>query len=231
MAPPGLVRPHVTIVCAASLDGKLSTARRDPVRFTSRADRARLHALEDASDAILIGAGTLRAEDPPLLPTPERRAARVARGLAPNPLRVVLSASLDLPLGRSLAPTEKAPVHVFQTRGGPETGRARLEAHGIDVVAGPSSPESLAGVLALLERLGVRRLLCVGGGNVNARLFEEDLVDEVKLTVCPVLIGGKDAPTLFDGTGFPADRLRRATLVRQEVSSEGELFLDYQILK
>lgn len=225
---PGPPRPHVTIVCATSLDGKLSTASRDPVRFTSREDRARLHALEDSSDAILVGAGTIRAEDPPLLPTAGRRAARVACGLAPAPLRAIVTGSLELPLGRALSEARESPVHVFARRT-PGPSAAALEASGVHVHA-LDEPFTLARVLETLARLGVRTLVAEGGGELNASLLEEGLVDELKLTLCPVLIGGKTAPTLFDGAGLPAGSLRHARLVRQSLSASGELFLDYQIL-
>src|SRR3954462_12255744 len=100
---------HVTLVCAVSLDGKLSTVAREPVRFPSRRDRARLHALRDAADAILVGARTIRAEDPPLLPDEKRARARAAAGKKPYPVRAIASRTLDLPLGRALVRKEEAP--------------------------------------------------------------------------------------------------------------------------
>lgn len=226
---PPRARPHVTIVCATSLNGKLSTAARDPVRFTSRADRARLHALRDGADAILLGAATLRAEDPPLLPTAERRAARASRGLALDPIRAIVSRTLDLPVGRALERAREAPVHVFTTGQAGEAPARRLEDAGIHV-HDLGSPLDYARVLETLAGLGVKRLVCEGGGEINAGLLEAGLVDDLALTLCPVVIGGSAAPTLVDGVGFAPDRFPHARLVRHELSPSGELFLDYQLV-
>src|SRR5581483_7321061 len=147
---------HVVVVCAVSLDGKLSTAARDPVRFTSRRDRARLHALRDAADAILLGARTIRAEDPPLLPAADRAEERARAGRRRWPVRAIFSATLDLPLGRALARQEGAPLYVFTT-GEPDAGkRQRLEAAGALV-----RRASVREALQVLEReAGVQRAVC-----------------------------------------------------------------------
>lgn len=224
-------RPRVVLVAAASLDGKLSTARRAPVTWTSRADRARLFERRDAADALLVGAGTLRSEDPPLLPTPARRAARVAAGRAPNPLRVVVSRTLDLPLGRALASAPEAPVLVVgpaEGQGPPEAAaRARaLEARGVEVLPLLDAGGDLLAALAALTARGVREVSCEGGGALNAALLAQGLVDEVHLTVCPVLLGGAGAPTLADGPGLPD--LLRARLLECRVVGE-EVFLTYAL--
>lgn len=228
MTPP---RPRVALVAAASLDGKLSSARRDPVTWTSRADRARLFERRDAADALLVGAGTIRAEDPPLLPTPARRQARAAAGRAPNPLRVVVSRSLDLPVGRALTPEPDAPVVVLgpSEGAGPPDAAARardLAARGLEVLPLLDASGDLTPALAALAARGVRDVSCEGGGELNAALLARDLVDEVHLTLCPVVLGGGAAPTLADGPGLAS--LRRARLVECRVVGE-EVFLTYAL--
>ena len=126
---------QVTVVCAISLDGKLADASRGPVRFPSARDRERLHALRDAADAIIVGASTIRAEDPPLLPTEARSRERVARGKRAFPVRAVFSRTLDLPIGRALSREKGAPLYVF-TEGVPDAGKkTRLEGAGASVRA------------------------------------------------------------------------------------------------
>ncbi len=212
---------RVTVVCAISLDGKLADASRGPVRFTSARDRSRLHALRDAADAIIVGAATIRAEDPPLLPSESRSRERVARGRRTFPVRAIFSRTLDLPIGRALSHAEGAALYVF-TEGVPDEGKkARLEGAGARV-----RTASIRGALEVLaQEEGVERVLCEGGGVLNAALFAQDLVDELELTLCPVVIGGTGAPTLVDGPGLPD--LKRAKLLWHEVTPEGEVFLRY----
>lgn len=222
-------RPRVLLVAACSLDGKLSSVRRDPVTWTSRADRARLFERRDAADALLVGAGTIRAEDPPLLPTAARRAARVAAGRTGDPLRVIVSRSLDLPVARALTPAADAPVLVVGPREpGPDVAaRARaLVARGLEVLPLLGAKDDLEQALAALAARGVREVACEGGGELNASLLERGLVDEVHLTICPVLLGGAAAPTLADGPGLPA--LGRARLVSCQVVGD-EVFLTYHL--
>jgi riboflavin-specific deaminase-like protein len=217
---------HVTLVCAISLDGKLSTAARDPVRFTSRRDRERLHALRDSADALLVGAATIRAEDPPLLPDAARADSRVAAGKKRWPVRAIASRTLDLPLGRSLVRIDGAPTYVFTSGAlgaGNAAARERLEAAGVVLRAA-----SLTEALQILGReQGAERVVAEGGGVLNAELFAADLVDDLELTVAPVILGGSGAPTLVDGPGFSQDALKRARLVSHEATSDGELFLKY----
>ena len=217
----------VTICVATSLDGKIATARRDPVTFTSRADRAHLHEQRNWADAILIGAASIRAEDPPLLPTAAARAKRTGR---PLPVRAVVSGSLDLPDGRALRAEDGSPVIVFTTNGPDAEKKAALERRGYKVVSCETDGAiDLAWALShLADAHGVETLLCEGGGVLNAAMLAAGLVDTLTLTLCPVLIGGADAPTPVDGEGFSLEDLPNATLISCEPRGD-EVFLCYRI--
>ena len=219
---------RVVLVAACSLDGKISTVARDPVRFTSRADREHLHALRDQADAILVGATTLRAEDPPLLPDDARARAREQAGRRRLPVRAVVSASLDVPLdGRALARQPDSPVVLFTADSAPAEARAAAEAAGHEVVtAGVQRVDPLRVLAYLAERHRVERVNLEGGGALNAAVLKADLVDEIWLTLCPVLIGGADAPTPLDGLGLSAPR--GVHLLEQRVV-DGEVFLHYAV--
>ena len=205
------LRPFVLLHYALSADGKIATADRGWAALGSRRDRDHVDALRAAADAVLIGAGTVRSEDPPMrIASPERRAARRAAGRPEDPLRIVLSASLDLPLGgRFLAAGSARPL-ILTTTEAPTARRAAL-APVADFLDAGRGRVDLAAALATLARRGIERLVVEGGGEVNAAFLEAGVVDEVHLTLCPLLLGGRLAPTPAGGEGFTgpdAPRLR-----------------------
>ncbi|MEH0634723.1 dihydrofolate reductase family protein [Streptomyces bottropensis] len=207
-------QPYVLLSAAVSLDGFLDDTGPERLLLSGPADFDRVDEVRAASDAILIGAGTLRTDNPRLLVnSPERRAARVAAGLSEYPLKVTVSASGDLDPAAQFWHTGGAKV-VYTT----DTGAGRLRdlglptgPNGVDVV--PVGPE--LEWPALLDHLGVvhgvRRLMVEGGGLVHTQLLQQGLADEVQLAVAPVFVGETDAPRLF-GTGAypggPRSRLR-----------------------
>ena len=218
---------RVTLNYAMSLDGKISSAARGRFRFTSDADRRLMDELRAAHDAVLIGAGTLRAEDPPLqVRDPALREARRRAGLEPGIVNLVLSASLNLPMGgrffttpgvrRIVATTEDAREDLVR-RIGPAAEVVRLGRSRV-----PIEP-----LLAALESRGITKLLVEGGGEVNAAFLEADRVDEIRATVAPLVIGGRSAPTPVDGEGFLPGATRPFELVECR-PVEQEVFLHYR---
>lgn len=219
-------RPYVLANVAMSADGKIATADGAFASFTSRLDRDRVDQLRAGVDAVLIGAGTLRAEDPPLqIRDPARRRARREAGCDELLSLAILSASCQLPvqarvfaepaLERYLLTTEDAPRPLLPGL----AERATVLRHGRGRV-------DLRTALADLRSRGIKRLLVEGGGEVNATFLAEDLLDELYLTLCPVIVGGTAAPTPVGGEGFARDTLRRARLDSVERRG-GELFLRY----
>jgi 5-amino-6-(5-phosphoribosylamino)uracil reductase len=207
-------QPYVLLSAAVSLDGFLDDTGPERLLLSSPADFDRVDEVRASVDAILIGAGTLRTDNPRLLVnSPERRAARVAAGLPEYPLKVTVSASGDLDPAARFWHTggEKA---VYTT----DKGADRLRGLGL-----PTGPDGVAVVsvgpelewTAVLDHLadvcGVRRLMVEGGGLVHTQLLRQDLADEIQLAVAPVFVGEADAPRLF-GTGAypggPRSRLR-----------------------
>jgi len=211
---------------AVSLDGRLAPASRTKVRLGSRRDRARMDRLRASADAILVGAGTIRAEDPPLqVRSQVLRRARAREGRSPHLLEIVLSRSLRLPPRARFMTPGPAPRLLVVPRVAPVRRRQALgDAFAIEVCG-----EREVNIVRLLDRLarrGVGRLLVEGGGGTFARFLRRELVDEIHVTVCPVLLGGIGAPTLFDGEGFetsPFPRMR-LELCRREGQ---EVYLRY----
>ena len=223
-------RPHILLNYAMSLDGKISTEQRGPVLFTSKIDRGLMDEIRADADAVLIGAGTLRAEDPPVrIRSARRRDERVQGGKPPHPVSVILSRTMRMPaegrywkdsqVERIIATSDQAPdERILPFKAKAEVIRSGR--HAVDLV----------GLCRLLYDRGISRLLVEGGGEVNMAFWEAGLADEVYLTLCPVVIGGRNAPTAADGTGFTADDVRKLKLVESRRVGQ-ELFLRYRVVR
>ena len=118
--------------------------------------------------------------------------------------------------------TERTPRALIEAA----AGLAKVEVVPLD----PSGRVDLVEVVRRLVPLGVRHLLLEGGGELNFSMLRAGLVDEVYLTVCPFLFGGRTAPTPLDGEGFPRDRVRKLALKSHRVGTRGEVFLRYEVL-
>ena len=207
-------RPFVHLKLASSLDGKIATRTNDSRWITGPESRARAHELRHQSDAILVGAGTVSADDP-LLTDRSNRARR-------KPLvRVVLDEKLCLAPGSKLAQTaSEFPVLVFTSESADDRAVAALARHGVEVVRDASGGRDLRGVLRQLYEREVRSLLVEGGAQVAGAFLDAGLVDKVSFFVAPLVIGGRDAPTSVGGTG--AEKLSDAVHLKDvEVISRG----------
>ncbi|MEU2228146.1 dihydrofolate reductase family protein [Streptomyces sp. NPDC018347] len=199
--------PYVLLSAAVSLDGYLDDTGPERLLLSGPADFDRVDEVRASVDAILVGAGTIRADNPRLLVnSAERRAARVAAGLPEYPLKVTVTGSGDLdPAARFwhtggdklVCTTDQGAVRAARALGGTA-----------DVVAlGPALDWR-----ALLEHLhderGVRRLMVEGGGTVHTQLLQQGLADELQLALAPLFVGDPAAPRLFGPGAYQGGRLR-----------------------
>lgn len=183
-------RPFLTLKLAATLDGRIATASGESRWISGPEARARAHLLRATHDAILVGAGTARADDPSLdvrLPGLEGR----------SPQRVALDAGLSLPASLRLAGGAKPTWRLCHAAGAAEWGEA------IPVGAGPDGRVDLPAAMQALGARGVTRLLCEGGGRLAAALVSAGLVDELVLVSAGTLIGEEGAP-VFGALGLVA---------------------------
>jgi 5-amino-6-(5-phosphoribosylamino)uracil reductase len=195
-------RPYVLLSVAMSVDGCIDDATDSRLILSNDADLDRVDEVRAGSDAILVGAGTIRRDNPALLVrSAARRSGRVARGLPASPARVTITASGDLdPAARFFTAGEGARL-IYVPAAQQDRIRGRLaRGDGIEVI-GAGDPLSLGAVLADLAGRGVRRLMVEGGGNVLAQFLAEGLADELNLVIAPVFVGDPAAPHIVGGRG------------------------------
>src|SRR5689334_7405227 len=183
--------PYVLLSAAVSLDGHLDDTGPERLLLSSPADFDRVDEVRASVDAILIGAGTIRADNPRLLVnSPERRAARVAAGKPEYPLKVTVSGSGDLD-----------PEARFWRTGGDklvyttDQGAERAKAHGLAAEVAALGPDiDWRRLLADLAARGVDRLMVEGGGRIHTQLLQQGLADELQLVLAPLFVGTPEAP-------------------------------------
>ncbi len=203
-------RPYVLLSAAMSADGYLDDASATRLVLSGEADLDRVDELRAGSDAILVGAQTIRADDPRLLVRSQaRRERRAAQGRAENPRRVTLTRSGRLdPAARFFAATGEPPL-VYAPAGAAGELAARL---GTAATVVPCQP-GLTGVLADLAGRGVGRLMVEGGASILAQFLAAGLADELTLAVAPVFVADPAAPRLLSGAR-PDGRMTLAEVTR-----------------
>jgi 2,5-diamino-6-(ribosylamino)-4(3H)-pyrimidinone 5'-phosphate reductase len=196
------MRPYVVVNVAMSADGKLSTRERRQVRISGTQDFNRVDRLKAGSDAVMVGIGTVLADDPSLtIKEAECRRRRLDRGESEHPVRIVIDSTARISLTAALLNKgEGARVVVVSRRADPEKV-GRLEEKATVIVSGETKVD-LSRTLERLGEMGIQRIVVEGGGTLIAGLISAGLVDEIYTFIGNIIIGGKDAPTLADGTGF-----------------------------
>lgn len=198
--------PYVLLSAAVSLDGYLDDTTPDRLLLSSPADFDRVDEVRASVDAILIGAGTIRADNPRLLVnSAERRAARKAQGRPEYPLKVTVSASGELDPTANFWHTGGEKI-VYTTERGAE--RLRHVPVAADVIALGADLDWRGLLRHLREARGVERLMVEGGGTVHTQLLQQGLADEVQLVVAPLFVGDPKAPRLFGPGDYQGGRLR-----------------------
>ncbi len=227
-------RPFVRLNVAESVDGKLAPVNSGKVNFGSDDDRSEMENFRAEADGVIIGGGTLVAEDPPLI---IRNAEVIARRLAAkgsrHPKNICVCGSLppNLTEMRFFTNTETEKL-VFTTSRTPsnliELARRYAQVELIPLNA--SGRVDLVEVVRSLPAYGVNTLLLEGGGELNFSMLEAGFVDEVCITLAPFIFGGRSAPTSFDGVGLTFENVRKLSLKSYRVTPQGEVFLRYDVL-
>jgi riboflavin-specific deaminase-like protein len=215
-------RPYVLLSCAMSVDGYIDDASPQRLLLSNDADFDRVDAVRAGCDAILVGANTLRRDNPRLLVrSAERRAHRVAQGMAPSPIKVTLTNSGDLDPSSQFFIAGDAPKLVYCST--PAIDKLRRRLADVATVIDAGDPLDLHRVLGDLVSHGVHRLMVEGGGMTCAQFLTTGLADELQLVVAPFFVGDVRAPRFVDAGTFPWHSGKRMTLV--EVRQIGDVAL------
>jgi len=225
--------PFVFINMAMTADGKIATANRRVSSFGSRHDREHLLQLRATADAVMAGARTTDLNPINLGPGPVKyRRLRLRRGLAEFNLRIIVSRSGTVNPTAEVFQRTFSPTIVLTTHRATAARlkKLRTAATAVKICGGKEINFSRA-LRWLRVRWGVQRLLCEGGGELNDALFRAGLVNELHLTICPKIFGGRDAPTIADGLGASA-LARAARLQLDSARRRGEeMFLVYRVAR
>ncbi len=226
-----LQRPFVLINMAMTADGKIASANRTISSFGSQHDHEHLLRLRSRTDAVMAGARTVDLHPINMGPGPEKyRRLRRASGRAEYNLRVIVSGSASIDLNAEIFRHRFSPILAIISAQAPAAKRKKLASRVDDLFLSRGKEIDFPAALRWLrEKWSVRDLLCEGGGALNSALLQHGLVDELHVTICPMIFGGRDAPTIADGRG--AEALRDATLLRLKSMRRvgAELFLVYDV--
>jgi 5-amino-6-(5-phosphoribosylamino)uracil reductase len=199
---PPAARPYVLLSCAMSVDGCLDAPGPQRLVLSGEADLDRVDEERAHADAIMVGAATIRRDDPRLLiRSPARRAARVAAGLPEHPARVALTASGDLDPGARFFAAAGAGPLVYCAA--PQAAKLQITLNGKASVIPVPAPGGIGAVLADLSGRGVRHLLVEGGARLGREFLAAGLVDELTLAVAPFFVGAAAAPRFAGAAAYP----------------------------
>jgi 5-amino-6-(5-phosphoribosylamino)uracil reductase len=215
-------RPYTLLSCGMSIDGYLDAATDERLLLSNEADLDRVDAVRAGCDAILVGAGTVRQDNPRLLVRSQaRRDARVGRGLRPSPVKVTVTAGAKLDPCADFFTAGDSDKLVYCASAA--VGEARERLGRVATIVDAGQPVDLRRVSADLYARGVGRLMVEGGGTVHTQFLTADLADELHLVVAPFFVGDSRARRFVDDGRFPWHPGRRATLA--EVRQIGDVVL------
>ena len=218
------MRPYVIVNVAMSADGKISTRERRQVRISGQQDFTRVDRLKAGCDAVMVGIGTVLADDPSLtVKSEECRSYRREQGKDDHPVRIVVDSSARIPPDAAvLHKGEGKRVIAVSKKAGGDT-IALLEKKASVIVSGEDEVD-LPALMDELGSMGLHRIMVEGGGTLIAGLIRAGLVHEIYTYIGNILIGGKDAPTFNDGVVYTKESLfPRLSLVEVRRIEEGIL--------
>ncbi len=218
-----------TVVLAMTVDGKISATDPRAPRAPDTADQAHLEYQVSLADLILVGAGTIRAEGTTFtIRNPELLAARAVRRQSPQPITCVVSRSLELPVDLPFF-SQDVQRWIFTTGDSLKRNVQPTLHEFAELVDLGKTDLDWDRAYAFIKKQGIHKIVALGGGDLTATLIEAGRINDLWLTVWPVIYGGRNAPSPVEGEGFIPSQAPQLQLVEsRQIGSE--LFLHYQVL-
>jgi riboflavin-specific deaminase-like protein len=221
-------RPFVVATFAMTADGKVTTKEFGPVDFTSREDKLHLFRQRALGDAVLLGHTSLERDNVRLGIPAEMQELRTKRGQSRSPLRVIVSNRGKIDHRLKIFESDVSPIIIFSTKQMPRKNQEALRKTATLHLTAASEVDLAAMLKTLHDQYKIRTLACEGGPTLFRSLLEQDLVDQLNLTIAPYMFGGARAPTL---TGLSKQFLPasvRCSLIKMRTVGQ-ECFLTYRI--
>lgn len=211
-------RPYVILSAATSLDGKIATKSGDS-RFSSGKDKIRVYRLRAAVDAILVGKNTVNCDDPILT---------IHQVKGKNPIRIILDSRATISTkSRIIKTCNKIPTIIAVSKKASNKNLEKLRKFPLKIIVSGNNIVNIKKLLKTLWKLKIRKILVEGGGTVNWEFVNQNLFDEIIVTITPFLVGGKDAVSIIEGKGFSKIVKSRKLKLEKILHLENEVVLCY----
>ena len=216
---------QITVNAAMTVDGKIATSLGDSA-ISSKEDLLRVHELRASVDGIVVGISTVLADDPRLT---VRLASRQVK--RKYPVRIIIDSTGKIPLdSRILRTASKIRTIVAVTELAHTDTISEIKKMGAMVIVSGRKRVNLKKVLSIVKKMGIKRILVEGGGEINWSLFSLGLVNELIVTIAPKIVGGRQATTLVEGGGYPnVSNGIKLQLKKVQMQNNGELVLYYKL--
>lgn len=215
------MKPYVILNAAMTLDGKIAT-KKGSSEISGEDDLKRVHELRKNSDAIMVGINTVLADDPRLT------VHKIPANLKDNPTRIVVDNKARIPL-KSRVLNDEAPTIIAVTKKAP-VNRVKSLQKKVEVLICGNEQVNLKKLMEELAKRGLKSLMLEGGSTLNYSMFEDELIDEVRVCIAPMIAGGTKSKTLVDGSGV--DYMKNAYKLRLKKSYKlgNDLIVEYNAI-
>ncbi len=213
-------KPYVILNAAMSLDGKIASKDYDS-KLSSNSDLKRVHKLRSTVDAIMVGINTVIKDDPMLT---------VRYDYKGNPIRIIIDSKGRIDKESRIIKSSKDIKTIIVISEIAKDRVNELNSYGVNVIISGYNKVDLKALMPILYKQGIRRILLEGGGELNWSMLKERLVDEIIVTIEPVIIGGRDAITLVEGEGFSKVSDSIKIVLKDIERVNDEIILHYHVI-